>query len=216
MKLLSILFVFSFLYTTNLYAQFDTEGSKVILNEKYKSVELGSVKEPSPIEAKLTIVTSNNPVVPKSSKGIAALQTIIDSGSEYGIISNVSDNEDKAFVVMTKASLKDEKTKETFVVKGDGMVYATEIKVQLPPFPDYVFEPDYPLMSIQELKQYINKEGHLPNVPSAKEVKENGIGLGELSIINTEKIEELTQYIILLQEEITNLQQKFNLLLEEK
>ncbi|MCL6294413.1 hypothetical protein [Jejuia spongiicola] len=78
-----------------------------------------------------------------------------------------------------------------------GKVIAEEVKVQLQTsWPDYVFFKDYKLQSLQELEAYINKNGHLPNVPSAKEVVENGLELGEISKIQQEKIEELTLYVI--------------------
>lgn len=61
---------------------------------------------------------------------------------------------------------------------------------------DYVFNKDYNLKSLSEVEKYINENGHLPNVPSAARVKEDGIALGEMAKIQQEKIEELTLYII--------------------
>lgn len=61
---------------------------------------------------------------------------------------------------------------------------------------DYVFNEDYNLKSLDEVEKFINDNGHLPNVPSAKQVEENGIELGEMAKIQQEKIEELTLYII--------------------
>ncbi len=61
---------------------------------------------------------------------------------------------------------------------------------------DYVFAKDYRLKPLSEVETYINENGHLPNVPSAERVKEDGLALGEISKIQQEKIEELTLYII--------------------
>jgi hypothetical protein len=61
---------------------------------------------------------------------------------------------------------------------------------------DYVFNKDYKLPSLQEVEKQIQEKGHLANMPSAKEVKENGIELGEMAKMQQEKIEELTLYII--------------------
>ncbi|WP_339616199.1 hypothetical protein [uncultured Gilvimarinus sp.] len=66
--------------------------------------------------------------------------------------------------------------------------------------PDYVFEDDYVLMSIQELKTFIDKNSHLPNVPSARDVNENGLNHTEFQLRLLEKIEELTLYTIQQQE----------------
>ncbi|PKK82288.1 MAG: hypothetical protein CVT49_14545 [candidate division Zixibacteria bacterium HGW-Zixibacteria-1] len=67
--------------------------------------------------------------------------------------------------------------------------------------PDYVFEPDYTLMSLDDLKTYVFKNKHLPNVISADDVKKNnGFKLDELLIQMLEKLEEQTLYIIQLNE----------------
>lgn len=61
---------------------------------------------------------------------------------------------------------------------------------------DYVFEKDYKLMPLAELEKQIKEKGHLPNIPSASEVFENGINLGEMDAKLLAKIEELTLYTI--------------------
>ena len=63
--------------------------------------------------------------------------------------------------------------------------------------PDYVFEPDYPLMALPDLRKFIAEKGHLPNVPSDAEVKRTGrINLSEFQLRLLEKIEELTLYTL--------------------
>ncbi|GAA3654015.1 tail fiber protein [Flavivirga jejuensis] len=78
----------------------------------------------------------------------------------------------------------------------NGNIHTKEVKVDLLGWPDYVFFKGYKLPSLQELETYINKNGRLPNVPSAKDIVENGLELGEISKIQQEKIEELTLYVI--------------------
>jgi len=98
---------------------------------------------------------------------------------------------------------------ENFVVFGDGFVFARDVKVTLSAFahPDFVFEKNYKLMKLAELEKYLKTNKHLPNVPSAKEVKENdGISLGEMSELQLKKIEELTLYIIELNKRIEDLE----------
>ncbi len=97
-----------------------------------------------------------------------------------------------------------------FQVMGDGRVFAREVEVTLNNFPDYVFEKDYPLMTLGQVKEYIEKNKHLPNIPSAQEIEANGLGLGELSRLQMEKIEELTIYAITADEKITELQKENN------
>ncbi len=85
-------------------------------------------------------------------------------------------------------------------VKGN--IHAEEVKVDLSvPGPDYVFKEDYNLKSLKEVQNYIKEYGHLPNIPSAKEMEENGVQLGEMNMKLLEKIEELTLYVIELEKE---------------
>ncbi len=60
--------------------------------------------------------------------------------------------------------------------------------------PDYVFEPDYALMQFDELENFIAREKHLPNLPSAAEIRDKGLNLSEFQMKLLEKIEELTLY----------------------
>ncbi len=79
----------------------------------------------------------------------------------------------------------------------DGKIIAEEVKVQLSAsWPDYVFAKDYKLLPLDELEQSINKNKHLPNIPSAAEVEKDGISLGDMNKRLMEKVEELTLYII--------------------
>jgi hypothetical protein len=63
-------------------------------------------------------------------------------------------------------------------------------------WPDYVFEKEYNLKTIQELESFINENKHLPNVPSAQEVNEKGVNVVNMDAALLEKIEELSLYII--------------------
>ncbi|WP_299899728.1 tail fiber protein [uncultured Aquimarina sp.] len=78
----------------------------------------------------------------------------------------------------------------------NGNIHTQEVKVDLVGWPDYVFEEDYNLPTLQEVEQHISEQGHLENIPSAAEVAENGIQLGEMNKKLLEKIEQLTLYMI--------------------
>ena len=67
---------------------------------------------------------------------------------------------------------------------------------------DYVFEETYPLMPLAELEAYVQQHKHLPNVPSAQEVSENGFDLAQMDAKLLEKIEELTLHLIEQQKQI--------------
>ncbi len=93
---------------------------------------------------------------------------------------------------------------DVFRVSGDGTVeaktiYAQEIHLKESfgrQWPDYVFEEEYNLMSLNDLNNYIKTNKHLPGVPTEAQVKEEGMDLGEMNTILLKKIEELTLYII--------------------
>lgn len=71
---------------------------------------------------------------------------------------------------------------------------------------DYVFEEDYNLMNLSDLKIFIDKNKHLPNIPSTAEVLDNGgVELKDITVKLLEKVEELTLYILQQQEEIKKL-----------
>jgi len=61
------------------------------------------------------------------------------------------------------------------------------------------------LRTLEEVQQHIDEKGHLPNVPSAAEVSEKGIEVGEMNRILMEKVEELTLYIIEQNKQISDL-----------
>lgn len=92
-----------------------------------------------------------------------------------------------------------------------GKVISEEVKVELQTtWPDYVFEDTYDLPNLKEVEEYIQNKGHLLNIPSAKEVKEKGILLGEMNAKLLEKIEELTLYTIAQEKKIASQQKDIN------
>jgi hypothetical protein len=82
-----------------------------------------------------------------------------------------------------------------------GKVVCKEIEVTLAGLPDFVFQPDYKLMSLYDVENFINENKHLPGVPSETEVLENGLNLGDMNATLLQKVEELTLYMINLQKE---------------
>ncbi|PWH84763.1 hypothetical protein [Brumimicrobium oceani] len=110
--------------------------------------------------------------------------------------------------------VKDESGEKLLQLNNDGLLRAREIKVDLDTWPDYVFEKDYKLMPLNELRSFLLKYKHLPNVPSANEIERDGVNLGEAAKTSMEKIEELTLYLLEIndkvekQEVVLNEQQK--------
>jgi hypothetical protein len=87
----------------------------------------------------------------------------------------------------------------------EGNLGARKVVVTKASWADYVFEPTYRLPSLKEVEQFIKKNKHLPDVPSAKEVEKNGLDVGENQAVLLKKIEELTLYAIEAKKEIEQL-----------
>lgn len=109
---------------------------------------------------------------------------------------------------------------ELLTVKGK--IHTQEVIVDLngAVAPDFVFEkyytsfsvlnPEYEFLTLYDVESFIKKNHHLPKIPSAQEIEENGISLKEMNLLLLEKIEELTLYTIQQQKEIDLLKSKIN------
>jgi len=98
---------------------------------------------------------------------------------------------------------------DTYKLSVEGKIRAHGVKVYTG-WADYVFEDSYELPTLKEVEDYINTNGHLKDIPSAEEVEENGIELGEMNKLLLQKIEELTLYTIQLKKEVDELKSKMN------
>lgn len=97
---------------------------------------------------------------------------------------------------------------EQFRIRDDGYVLSRELKLAVPSsgdwtWADYVFKKDYKLMSLGEVEEFIEQNGHLPGVPSAEDVKQNGgVEVSRIQAKLLEKIEELTLHLIRMEKEL--------------
>lgn len=66
---------------------------------------------------------------------------------------------------------------------------------------DYVFEEGYNLKPLEEVQDFINQKGHLPDVPSADQIESEGIDVAQMDQIQMVKIEELTLYLLEMKKE---------------
>jgi hypothetical protein len=91
-----------------------------------------------------------------------------------------------------------------YTLAVNGKIGAKDVQIERnsASWPDYVFAPSYQLPSLREVEQYIQKNQHLQDVPSAKEIEKNGHSVGDMDAILLKKVEELTLYIIEQQKQI--------------
>jgi hypothetical protein len=96
-----------------------------------------------------------------------------------------------------------------YLLNVGGKVIAEEVMVQVKAnWPDYVFEKEYRLPSLQSVKKYIDENRHLPGIPAAFDIEKNGLELGDMQKKMMEKIEQLTLYVVDLQNQINQLKSK--------
>jgi hypothetical protein len=78
----------------------------------------------------------------------------------------------------------------------NGKIHAKEVKIDNDAWPDYVFDDSYQNRSLKDLEVFIRKNKHLPEIPTAADVKQNGVELGLINAKLLQKIEELTLLLI--------------------
>lgn len=87
-----------------------------------------------------------------------------------------------------------------------GGILADEWLVPNTTWCDYVFEPDYQLLSLEAVAQHIEETGHLHNTPSAEEIEAEGLNMKAATLNQQEKIEEIYLHLIQLNERVKNLE----------
>ena len=166
-------------------------GPSLTLSGIHKKIYIGNYNNYAVGSSALNLMGQCN--VQGSENGLYIQTNVI---GKYGVSVQIKDNNDNAINVFSNNNT----TKANFRVKGDGTVYARKYVTTLAAFPDYVFEENYSLLSFSELRSYLDKNNRLPNMPSAEEVEKEGADLSELNRLLVEKVEELTLYILQLEE----------------
>jgi len=150
-----------------------------------------------------------------------------DHDIDFGYNTKLAVNRDKtkALAVFSNAT-----NTENFVVYGDGTVgigtnslfpdyklavngkiRAKELVIETG-WSDFVFSKNYKLPTLVEVENYIMENQHLPEIPSATEIENNGGNVGELLKLQMQKIEELTLYLIEQNKKIILLQKEVEIL----
>lgn len=158
-----------------------------------------------------TIAASQNSVaMGKWNKGLSGVLLEIGNGTGSSTRAN-------AFTVFSNGDIGIGTTDThgyRLAVNGDlgikGEIEAEEIQVFTPLWSDFVFSDDYKLMNLEDLDKYINKNNHLPGIPTNSEISKNGISLGYMNSLLLQKIEELTLYIIDQNIKIKELEEEIN------
>ncbi|WP_339608919.1 hypothetical protein [uncultured Roseivirga sp.] len=143
---------------------------------------------------------------------VASNQVTKTAGTEFVTPSSPSSNSSLAFHIGLDMNVSIPNG-ELYVGNNaliNGNLEAKKVKVTATPgsVPDYVFQPNYKLQTLNELEAFIKENSHLPNIPNAKEIETNGQNLGDMQLKLLEKIEELTLYLIEENKENSNLKKQ--------
>ena len=98
----------------------------------------------------------------------------------------------------------------------NGKVIAESMTIKLQgSWPDYVFHQNYSLIPLADVKTYIDQNHHLPEIPPAKDLEKNGLNLGEMNMLLTKKIEEMTLYLITIDKMLKDQQKEIDQLKQQ-
>jgi hypothetical protein len=114
-----------------------------------------------------------------------------------------------AFIIDTQGKIGIGTTAPDYLLTVNGIIHAKEVKIDLSgALADYVFDNNYDLMPLHQVEQFVKENKHLPEIPSAKEVQNEGLSIGDMQNKLLKKVEELTLYVIEQDKKITEQNQK--------
>ena len=114
----------------------------------------------------------------------------------------------ESFVVLNSGKVGIGTTTPQSTLSVNGTITAREIRVTETGWPDFVFEKDYTLPSLDKVASSIRDHGHLPGIPTSKELRKQGLAVSGMLALQMQKIEELTLYCIALHRENRHLKER--------
>jgi hypothetical protein len=163
---------------------------------------------------RFTVRTPNNSygISHTSNEGNILATNIGGTSAGIGTFSNTNmrifcNSSSRIFVAAATGNVGIGTDNPTYKLSVLGNIRSTEVVVETG-WADYVFDKKYQLKSLNEVEKFIQQNKHLPGIPSAAEIKTNGLHLGDTQKRMMEKIEELTLYVIELNKKIEKLQEK--------
>ncbi len=152
------------------------KGASIFINSDNGNVGIHTIDATHPlsVNGNISLINNSNELLANKIRSISGPIYFFISGNDFRINSDVGD---------------------IFRVTNSGTLYTRKVIVNTG-WSDFVFEDDYTLMPLPNLAKFIEKNNHLPEMPTAKEVEQNGISLGDMDAKLLQKIEELTLYTI--------------------
>ncbi|HAE12991.1 MAG: hypothetical protein H6548_02130 [Chitinophagales bacterium] len=200
-------------------ASFNVSGSQYISNKLAIGVSPATVFTPLTVHGDNEVVTveGNDPYIQLKDAGNkigylralgSDLQLATNAENDFGKlifrtngVNQMYINENGSIVIGSTSVIP----ATGYKLSVDGKIMCEELRVEMSPWPDYVFHDEYELLPLHELSAFIASNQHLPGIPAASEIESEGLEVGEMQAMLMEKVEELTLYIIELQRQIDEL-----------
>lgn len=201
-------------YSGNLIVQGNSGGRTMTIGSSLEFVIPANTDGSNPWgQARIITVAGNANNGDATGKLILGTRRLFEKGTGTGVTWNYGDDltiDGNGFIGINTSDTKGYR----FAVNGSAIATSMTVKLNQS-WPDYVFKKDYQLPSLTEVKTYIDQNHHLPEMPSEQEVIKDGINLGEMNKLLTEKVEELMLYMIRKDEQITKQQEQIDELKEQ-
>lgn len=189
----------------------------LLLNPNGGSVGIGTTNPAAKLEVTGTFRSTDEASQPLIGKGVEiSYQTTSDRGRiiayDHGTSTYKPLNLEASSYYFPTGNVGIGTVSPTERLSVNGRIRAKEVIVETN-WADHVFASNYRLLSLPEVEQHIQKAGHLPGVPSAIEVAEKGVSVGDMQAVLLAKVEELTLHLIEQEKRIKSLERR-NALLE--
>jgi hypothetical protein len=142
---------------------------------------------------------------PFGSSGSGAANNVLFLGNNNAVGIGTPNTTKATFTVNGTALIGDPSAINTATPFAYGLyvqngILAERVKVAVHTDPlnwsDFVFAPGYKLMPVDSVSNFIQQNGHLPNVPSANDVFTNGVDVAQMDAMLLRQIEELWLHMI--------------------
>ncbi|CAH0997638.1 hypothetical protein EMA8858_03772 [Emticicia aquatica] len=194
---------FNYSTSEDTYIRGGKSGSKVIINDISGLGNVGIGTSNPGYKLQVNTTGDSPGIVHANNVGIQVGTYLGSNAGWLGTFSNhplyfFVNNGGSAVTITTSEQLQvgSSATPVGYKMSVDGKVICTELEVLTTPWPDYVFKPTYKLKPLNEVENFIQQNGHLPNIPKAEDIENKSLALGNMSKLQMEKIEELTLYLI--------------------